>query len=177
MKKLIALAGAAVAAALVAVPFASSHATVALLLPQGKALTAARVEMVLRVPNERTDTSTFTVAMDVPAELQTGISVEQIPGWTIVLNKFDTGQKSASGEPVFAVTKVRWIASKASRIAPRMYFGFRFRAQLPSQPSRLCFPVDQWYTRKTAADQPELVQWRGDATSATPASCTDVVAS
>ena len=44
-------------------------------------------------------------------------------------------------------------------------------------PQRLCFPMDQWYTKKTAEGKPELVKWSGASDSATPASCIDVVSS
>ncbi len=71
-----------------------------------------------------------------------------------------------------------WIAKdKGNRIEPGFYGEWSFRMQNPATPQRLCFPMDQWYTKKTADGKPELVKWSGDSSSATPASCIDVVAS
>ena len=49
--------------------------------------------------------------------------------------------------------------------------------QNPAAPQRLCFPIDQWYSKKTADGKPEVVKWSGASDSATPASCIDVVSS
>ena len=63
MKRMIGLGLAASAAILAVVPFASGHATVSLLQPQGKALTAARVAYVVRAPNERAKQDTIMLTM------------------------------------------------------------------------------------------------------------------
>jgi uncharacterized protein YcnI len=167
----------AVLAGLVLTPMATGHATVSLLQPQGKALTASRVALILRVPNEKTAQNTFDVIMNVPPAIQQTISVKRNADYTIVLTKVDTGQKNAEGAPILAVTKVRWVAKPDTQIKPGFYDEFYFRAQLPATPQKLCFPVDQWYTKKDASSKPEAVHWTGDSTSATPASCLDVVSS
>jgi uncharacterized protein YcnI len=179
LKKSIALgtAGAAAVASLMLTPLASGHATVSLLQPQGKALTAARVTYVLRVPNEKTAQNTFDVVMNVPEAVQTRISVKQMPDWVVRLVKVDTGQKSAQGDPIFRITKVRWIAKAGNQIEPGFYGEFQFRLQNPVDPQRLCFPTDQWYTKAAADGKPELVSWSGPSDSERPASCVDVVAS
>ena len=70
-----------------AAPAATSHATVSLLQPQGKALTAASVTYILRVPNEKAAQSTYSVIMTVPEAVQQSISVKQMADWTITLQR------------------------------------------------------------------------------------------
>jgi uncharacterized protein YcnI len=176
MKKIVSL-GVVVLAAAVAAPFASSHATVSLMQPQGKALTAASVTYILRVPNEKAAQSTYSVTMSVPEAAQQSISVKQMPGWSIKLERRDTGKKNAEGEPIMATTKVTWRADKGNLIRPGFYGEFQFRLRNPATAQKLCFPTDQWYNAKARGGKSELVSWSGDSSSATPASCVDVVAS
>ena len=177
-KSAIALSIGAAAVALGLTPLASGHATVSLLQPQGKALTSARVAIVLRAPNERATTSTFQMALNVPEGVQRSISVKAMSDWKIVLKRRDTGEKNASGEPIMATEKVTWIArTPDARIDPGFYGEWYFRIQNPTTPQRLCFSIDQWYTKKTQNGKPERVSWSGASDSATPASCMDVVVS
>ena len=176
-KKTMLLGLGAAAAVLALTPLASGHATVSMLQPQGKVLTSARASYILRVPNEKASQNTFDVIMSVPEAVQTRISVKRMTDYTIVLTKVDTGQKTAEGSPVLAITKVRWISKKDTQIKPGFYEEYPFRLQNPTTPQKLCFPVDQWYTKKDASSKAEVVHWTGDSTSATPASCLDVVAS
>ena len=176
MKKILAIACIA-GAFLVAVPFAFGHATVSLLQPQGKALTSARVAYVLRAPNEKAKQNTFQVTMNVPPDIQRTISVKQMPDWVIVLKRRDTGEKNADGDPIFAIEKVTWIAKPGSQVEPGFYGEWYFRAQNPAAPERMCFSIDQWYTKTDASGKPELVRWAGPSGDAHPASCVDVVAS
>lgn len=179
MKKAIAIGTGVSAALLTMVPFASGHATVSLLQPQGRALTSARVAYVLRAPNEKAKQDTIMVTMHVPEAAQASISVKQTPDWTVVLKRRDTGQVDAEGNPRFAVERVSWIAKKGKgmRVEPGFYGEWSFRMQNPATPQRLCFAIDQWYSKKTADGKPEVVKWSGAADSATPASCLDVVSS
>ncbi len=180
-KRLFLLAGAL--ALCVGIPAAAfGHATVRPFNPQGKALTGVSTEYVLRVPNERADRATTSFAMAVPDALQTGISVLQMPGWTIKLARVDTGQKNASGDPVMATKTITWTAQKGYNVMPGFYAAVYFRFGNPINPTRLCFSVVQRYGGKMnkagkAAGVGEVVSWTGDAASATPASCVDVVAS
>jgi uncharacterized protein YcnI len=176
MKKLIPLAVAAVAAA-VAVPFASGHATVSLMQPQGRALTAQSVTYILRVPNEKAAQSTYSVTMNVPEAVQESISVRQMADWTITLQRRDTGRKNSSGDAIMATTAITWRAKKGANalIRPGMYGEFQFRLRNPAQPTRMCFPTDQWYNARQKGGQSERVSWSGGSDSATPASCVDVV--
>jgi uncharacterized protein YcnI len=171
----IPIAAAAVAA--VAVPSAGSHATVSLLQPQGRALTAASVTYILRVPNEKAAQSTYSVIMTVPEAVQRSISVKQSGDWTITLQRRDTGEKNANGEPIMATQKVTWRAKPGNVIRPGFYGEFQFRLRNPATPTRMCFATDQWYNAKQRGGKSELVSWSGPSDSATPASCIDVVAS
>lgn len=179
MKKVvIALSVGAATAALGLTPLASGHATVSLLQPQGKALTSARVAVILRGPNEKAEQSTFQMVLNVPEPVQRSISVKAMSDWKIVLRRRDTGEKNASGEPIFATERVTWIAkSKDARIDPGFYGEWQFRVQNPSTPQRLCYSIDQWYTKKTEDGKAERVSWSGPPDSATPASCMDIVGS
>ena len=160
-----------------AAPAATSHATVSLLQPQGKALTAASVTYILRVPNEKAAQSTYSVIMTVPEAVQQSISVKQMADWTITLQRKDTGQKNAAGEAIMATEKITWRSKPGSLIRPGFYGEFQFRLRNPATPQRVCYSIDQWYNAKAKGGKSELVSWSGVSTSATPASCVDVVAS
>jgi uncharacterized protein YcnI len=176
-KRAIALGVSATAATLALTPLASGHATVSLLQPQGKALTAARVAYVLRAPNEKAKQATIQVTMYVPDAVQTTISVKQTPDWAVVLKRRPTGEVDAEGNPRYAIERVTWIARSGNRVEPGFYGEWSFRMQNPATPQRLCFAIDQWYSKKTADGKPEVVKWSGASDSATPASCVDVVSS
>ena len=176
MKRIVIVAAVFLCAA-VAVPFATGHATISPLQPQGKALTSASVSYVLRVPNERAAQSTFRVVMRVPAAVQRVITVKQMPDWTITLRRRDTGERNARGEKIFAVQQITWRAKKGNAIRPGFYGEFLFRMQNPATPQRLCFSADQWYSARRKGGRPELVRWSGAATSPTPALCLEIVSS
>ena len=106
MKKLVLLIGGIVA--LTMTPLASGHATVSL-VGATSALTNARSNYVVRVPNERANRSTSRVVLNVPESVQERISVQVVPGWNVRLVTRDTGQRDAEGAPVLAVTQVIWL--------------------------------------------------------------------
>jgi uncharacterized protein YcnI len=177
MKKAIGLGVAAIAAILAVTPLASGHSTVSLLQPQGKVLTSARAAYILRAPNEKAKQATIMVTMYVPAPVQETISVKQTPDWAVVVKRRETGQVDAEGNPRYAIERITWIARPGNRIEPGFYGEWSFRMQNPATAQKLCFAIDQWYSKKTADGKPEVVKWSGDASSATPASCLDVVSS
>lgn len=177
MKRPIAVGMGAIAAVLAVAPFAGGHATISLLQPQGKVLTSARAAYVLRAPNEKAKQDTIQVTLHVPAPVQTTISVKTTPDWAVVLKRRETGQVDAEGNPRYAIERITWIAKKGNRIPPGFYGEWSIRMQNPATPQRLCFAIDQWYSKKTADGKPELVKWGGGPESATPASCIDVVSS
>jgi uncharacterized protein YcnI len=174
-KKLLILAGAAAAVAAVFAPLGGAHATVSMLQPQGKALTGARVAYILRVPTEKATQSTSKVALNVPAAIQTAISIKQMPDWKAKLTRVATDQLDADGRPVMAITRITWTATKGNAIKPGFYGEWYFRVKNPADAQKLCFSIDQWYTSKTKGGRAELVSWSGASDSATPASCLDVV--
>ncbi len=180
MKKLLLLVG-AVVASLAVTPLATGHATVSV-VGASSALTGARTNYVLRVPNERSNRSTFRVVMNVPEAIQERISVLAMPGWNITLVTRDTGQRDAEGAPVLAVTQIIWRAKKGYEYRPKFYAEFYFRVQNPVTPQQLCFPTRQQYTAQynargvpRAGGAQETVDWYGPAGSATPASCVNVL--
>ena len=177
MKKIIALGVAASAAILALVPLASGHATVSLIQPQGKALTSARAAYIVRGPNEKAKQATIMMTLHVPEAVQASISVKQTPDWAIVLSRRATGQVDAEGNPRFAIERITWIARNGNRVEPGFYGEWAFRMQNPPTPQRLCFAIDQWYSKKDASGKPEVVKWSGASDSATPASCLDIVSS
>ena len=180
MKKLVLLIGGIVA--LTMTPFASGHATVNL-VGATSALTNARANYVVRVPNERANRSTLRVVLNVPESVQERISVQVLPGWNVRLVTRDTGQRDAEGAPILAVTQVIWSARAGTDVRPKMYAEFPIRIQNPATPQRMCFPIRQQYSARyngrgmpTKGGAGENVDWYGDASSATPASCVNVVA-
>ena len=76
-----------------------------------------------------------------------------------------------------ATEKITWRSKPGNLIRPGFYGEFQFRLRNPATPQRVCYSVDQWYNAKAKGGKSELVSWSGDSTSATPASCVDVVAS
>jgi uncharacterized protein YcnI len=177
MKKAIGLGVAAVAAILAVTPLASGHSPFTFFPPQGKGLTSARAAYILRAPNEKAKQATIMVTMYVPAPVQETISVKQTPDWAVVVKRRETGQVDAEGNPRYAIERITWIARPGNRIEPGFYGEWSFRMQNPATAQKLCFAIDQWYSKKTADGKPEVVKWSGDASSATPASCLDVVSS
>jgi uncharacterized protein YcnI len=180
MKKVLLALMMGAGVAMLAVPAASAHAVVSPYMPQGSALTGARTAYVLRVPNERTNRATYKVTMNVPQAVQTAISVLYMPGWNIKLTRVDTGARTAEGAPIMATTSVTWTAKKGMQIMPGFYTELFFRFQNPLTPTKLCFPTLQYYggtlnAKGLAKGAGELVSWTGDASSATPASCVDIV--
>jgi hypothetical protein len=162
------------------VPAAFGHATVSAYMPQGAPLTGARTAYVLRVPNERANRATFKVTMSVPDAVQTAISVLAMPAWNIKLARVDTGQRTAEGAPIMATTAITWSSKKGMSIMPGFYTELFFRFQNPLTPAHLCFPTLQYYggtlnAKGVAKGAGELVSWTGAPSSATPASCVDVV--
>jgi uncharacterized protein YcnI len=167
MKKTIAAAAlAATATALVVPALSSGHATVSALQPQGSSalLTSARATYALRVPNEKDAQSTWKVVMYVPGPIQQSISVRKLPGWKVRLTRANN-----------ATSRISWTASSPdSEIDPGFYEQFEFRAQNPSTPGVICFPVSQYYRNVDGSRRkPEIVEWQGDPAKGaeTPKSC------
>jgi uncharacterized protein YcnI len=175
------------AIALLAVPaLAGGHATVSPVQPQTTPLTAARTSYVLRVPNEKSQQSTYKVTLFVPTALQELISVKQQADWSTRLRRRDTGKKNEDGDPLYAITSISWVAKKGSEIKPGFFGEFFIRFQNPVQPGKFCFPTNQYYRAKgynklskraKRRAKPELVAWTGPSSAEFPASCITTVTS
>jgi hypothetical protein len=164
-----------------AVPALSSgHATVSALQPQGPSLTGARGTFVVRAPNERPEQNTWKVVLYVPAPLQESFSVRQSPDWKINLVRRDTGKTGEGGHKVLAITRVSWTArTRAAEIEPGMFGEWAMRWVNPTAAQKVCFGIAQYYRNEAGKRiKPDIVNWTGDpATSDSPRSCLDVVAS
>jgi uncharacterized protein YcnI len=175
-----------VATALLAVPaLAGGHATVSPFHPQTSPLTAARTSYVVRVPNEKSEQSTYKVTVFVPTALQEVISVKQQGDWSVRLRRRDTGKKNEDGDPLYAITSISWVAKKGSDVKPGFFGEFFIRFQNPVQPGKFCFPINQYYRAKgfdklgqraQRSSKPELVAWTGPSSAEFPASCITTVA-
>jgi len=179
--------GVALAAlALLAVPaLAGGHATVSPFHPQTSPLTAARTSYVVRVPNEKSEQSTYKVTLFVPTALQEVISVKQQGDWSVRLRRRDTGKKNEDGDPLYAITSISWVAKQGSDIKPGFFGEFFIRFQNPVQAGKFCFPINQYYRAKgfdklskraQRSTKPELVAWTGPSSAEFPASCITTVA-
>lgn len=174
------------AVALLAVPaLAGGHATVSPFQPQTSPLTAARTSYVVRVPNEKSEQSTYKITLFVPTALQEVISVKQQADWSTRLRRRDTGKKNEDGDPLYAITSISWVAKKGSDIKPGFFGEFFIRFQNPVQAGKFCFPINQYYRAKgfdklskraQRSAKPELVAWSGPSSAEFPASCITTVA-
>jgi uncharacterized protein YcnI len=178
MKKLIAVACAAGAAALAVPAAAGAHAVVSPLQPQGTSLTSARQLYVLRVPTERAEVGTWKVVMLVPAPLQESITFQKMAGWRVDLRREDTGRENDEGDAIMRTTKVTWTArTRDDEADPGFFQDFTFRFQNPATAGPVCFNVSQHYRRNERRRAGgEIVRWFGNPTSDTPASCVTITA-
>ncbi|HEY1538965.1 MAG TPA: DUF1775 domain-containing protein [Solirubrobacteraceae bacterium] len=168
------------ASALALPALSSGHSTVSALQPQGPSLTAARGTYVVRSPNETETQSTWKIVMYVPAAIQESFTVKQDPNWKIRITREDTGRRGEGAGKIFAIKRVSWTArNAAAEIEPSMFGEWPVRWVDPVTPQRLCFGIAQYYRNLDGSRRkPQIVDWTGDpATSDTPRSCIDVVAS
>lgn len=138
------LAAVAVAAALLAFTAgpASAHVTVK---PDNTA-SGGYAELVFRVPNETPSSDTTKVVLTLPSTTPfTDVSVEPVPGWTVVVT--DAPLPSPATVDGTTITKaphlVTWTASGPSAIAPGEYQSFAISAGPLPAPGMLELPVEQ----------------------------------
>jgi uncharacterized protein YcnI len=169
------VAAVAVTAVLGAGATAAAHTTISSTV-SGPLLTSARGSYVVRSPNETTAQSTWKVVMYVPKELQTAISIKQLPDWKARLKTADTGTKDADGNPVLAITQVSWTAkTRDDEIPPHFYGEWPVRFQNPAVAGKYCFGFSQYYTNADGTRRkPQIVAWTGAADSPHPSSCLTV---
>jgi uncharacterized protein YcnI len=104
----------------------------------------------VRVPNERDDSGTTTVEVQIPDGLDAS-RYEPIPGWDIAIAE---GVLTATG----------------GVIEPGQFLDIRFQARNPAEPTQLSFAAIQTY------ESGEVVEWTGGEDSDTPASVVEIVA-
>jgi uncharacterized protein YcnI len=119
----------------------------------GEAPTGAYQKYVLRVPNERSFTTT-RVSITFPAGVRV-ISFDEVPGWALETTSADAGA-SFSG------------AAWTGELPVGRFVEFGFIGVNPSEATTLKWDVVQVYGDGT------VVEWTGPADSATPASLTRV---
>ena len=126
---------------------------------------------------------TFLRAARSPASIPAGTPHEEAWLVRVLINiardrwrRQAVHQKNAAGEAIMATQKITWRAKPGNLIRPGFYGEFQFRLRNPATPQRVCYSIDQWYNARRQGGKPQLVSWSGASTSATPASCVDVVA-
>jgi uncharacterized protein YcnI len=168
MRRIPMIAATAVVALLVPAA-AEAHVTVN---PRSVAANAfARLDV--RVPNERDEASTKSIAVSFP-EGFTSVSYKPVWGWKVKITKVKlaTPIKTEDGEITERVGRITWTAtSKRFWIAPSSFEEFGLSTRIPSVPgTALRFPARQTYSNG------EVVRWTGAPSAATPAPVVNVTA-
>jgi uncharacterized protein YcnI len=155
-KQLARAAAAAVIAALSASP-ALAHVTV----QPPEAPVGAFFRFVVRVPNERPDSSTVKVEVQFPETL-TFVSFQDVPGWerNVKMKTLDEPIEVFGEEITEVVGSVTWTGGE---IEPGEFAEFPFSARVPEDETPLEFPALQTY------DGGEVVRWIGPSDSDEPA--------
>jgi uncharacterized protein YcnI len=165
----ISILAAAFAAVAIAAPAAQAHVT----LNPRTAVANSFARLDVRVPNERDETSTRSVAVTFPDGFYS-VSVKRVWGWraTVTMRRLATPVQSEDGPITERVGKVTWRAiGRENRIAPHFFEEFGLSMRIPNVPGRaLAFPSTQTY------DDGEVVRWVGAANSETPAPVVNVTA-
>jgi uncharacterized protein YcnI len=149
------------------VAFAASAAAVLVLSTSGPALAHITVNpsqaqqggftaLVFRVPNERDDASTVSLAVQFPTEHPIPfVSVKPHPGWIYKISRTElpTPVEAEGAQITEAVSAITWTAAKGSAIKPGEFDEFAVSVgPLPDAPM-LLFPAVQTYS------DGEVVRW------------------
>ncbi len=155
MKKLSIGAFAAALLVLTAVP-AFAHVTIQ--PSEAKADSFSR--FVVRVPNEKDDSATIEVEVQLPP--LAFVSFEDKDGWKrdVESGEFDESVDAFGQEITEGVLKVTW---SGGAIEPGEFAEFGFSAKMPAEETSLEFKALQTY------DDGEVVEWTGAEDSETPA--------
>lgn len=99
--------------------------------------------LVFRVPNERADSATTKVRVQLPPEYpMTSVSVRPVPGWTITLERTQPTE-GQQGNLVDTVSVISW---EGGRIEPGFYESFEMNlGPMPEDADVLYFPTIQYY--------------------------------
>jgi uncharacterized protein YcnI len=158
------VAALAAAAALAGPATASAHVT----LQPSTAPAGGFTRLDVRVPNERDDSATTKVDVQMPPGFAE-VSYEPRPGWTVAVQhkKLATPIKTDEGDEITeAVSRVTWTGhGKQGRIGPGEFADFGLSVAMPDgKPGdKLTFKALQTY------DNGEVVRWIGDEGSEAPA--------
>ena len=164
------LAGAALAAALLAAPaVAEAHVTV----QPKQAPAGGFVRLDVRVPNERDDANTTKVDVKFPPGFAEA-SYQKVPGWTVKVTKAKLAKpiQTDDGAVTEGVSRITWTAdSTADGIPPGAFQDFGLSVQVPGRAGdTLTFKALQTYSNGT------IVRWIGPEGSDTPAPTVQVTA-
>ncbi|MBX5443420.1 MAG: YcnI family protein [Solirubrobacteraceae bacterium] len=129
--------------------------------------------LTARVPNERDDSATVKVQLQLPPGV-TSVSYEPEPGWRteVEFTKLDTPIETPDGPITEAVSTLTWTGSGRGdgRIGRHQFRDFRFSMPVPGKPGdTLTFKALQTY------DDGEVVRWIGGPESPEPAATVQVV--
>jgi uncharacterized protein YcnI len=161
MRKL-AVAGTSILAWLLLAGPALAHFTVQ---PE-EGVIGAFSRFLVRVPNERNNTSSTRVEVQFPP--LAFVSFMDVPGWerTVEMRTLDEPLEVFGEELTEVVGTVTW---EGGEIQPGEFQEFGFSARMPEEPTTLEFPAIQTY------DSGEVVRWIGPPDSEEPAALVDVV--
>ncbi|MCD0482305.1 YcnI family protein [Streptacidiphilus sp. ASG 303] len=138
-----------VAAAATAVLAAAGAASAHVSVNPDEAVQGSYTKVAFRVPNERDDSSTTRVEVDLPKDHPVAsVSVRPLPGWTAAVEKstLDKPLTSDDGQITEAVTKITWTADKGARIGPGQFQEFDVSlGPLPADTASMVFKALQTY--------------------------------
>jgi uncharacterized protein YcnI len=158
------IAAVTAAAALALPAAASAHVTV----QPSTAPAGGFTRLDVRVPNERDDSATTKVDVQMPPGFAEA-SYEPRPGWTVTVQhkKLATPIKTDEGDEITeAVSRITWTGrGKQGRIAPGQFADFGLSVAMPDGKAgdKLIFKALQTY------DNGDVVRWIGPAGSEEPA--------
>ncbi|WP_439659517.1 YcnI family copper-binding membrane protein [Lentzea sp. HUAS TT2] len=123
----------------------------------GQAVKGKSATITFKVPNERPDSGTVSVRLDLPAEfpLRT-VRVRSTTGWTAdaVKAKLDQPVKTGNSEITEAFRSITWTATPGTRIAPNEFAEFAVTlGTMPDNTDKLVINAVQTY------ESGEVVNW------------------
>lgn len=134
-------------------PMASAHVTV----NPGEAPRGGYATLAFRVPNERDDSGTTTLEVNLPEDHPiSSVRVKPMPGWTYTVENrtLDEPIERHGSEITEVVSKITWTGGT---IQPGEYEEFEVSAgPLPEDADQLIFPSVQTY------ESDEVVRWIDD---------------
>lgn len=126
---------------------ASAHVTIT---TYGTVAQGSFAKIGFSVPNERDDTGTVKLSVQLPTDHPLAfVSVQPMPGWdvTTTTRQLDTPLEGEGGSISEVVDTVTWTAAAGTQIAPGQFELFWISAgQMPSEVTELSFPTIQTYS-------------------------------